>query len=255
MQENRVSSRPRSEKINDDIPFAQRTNPIRRFSSAKVRYLIFSSIFFSISFSIFAFNFWFSSSGLSTVTSNTSKTLENSGEGSLLGHLPYQEASNSDLVTMYPGLKVHKDVLPYLKKMEVAALRDGVDLVFLSGFRSVNLQDQIFYQNKSIRNQIAIQRAKVSAPAGYSEHSTGYAIDIGDRNLRETDFEVEFESTPAFLWLKQNAAKYHFVLSFPKGNVQKISYEPWHWRFEGTVEALKLFESANKLRIEFESTN
>lgn len=239
-------------KINDDIPFAQRTNPIRRFSSAKVRYLIFSSIFFSISFAIFASNFLFSSRSLSNVTP---KILENSGEGSLLGHLPYQEASNSDLVTMYPGLKVHKDVLPFLKKMEAAALRDGVDLVFLSGFRSVNLQDQIFYQNKSIRNQIAIQRAKVSAPPGYSEHSTGYAIDIGDRNMRQTDFEVEFATTPAFLWLMKNAAKYHFVLSFPKGNHQKISYEPWHWRFEGTVEALKLFESANRLRIEYESTN
>ncbi len=239
-------------KIKDDIPFAQRTNPIRRFSSAKIRYLIFSSIFFSISLAIFVSNFLITSRSLSTVAP---KILENSGDGSLLGHLPYKEASNSDLVKMYPGLTVHKEVLPYLKKMEVAALRDGVDLVFLSGFRSVTLQDQIFYQNKSIRNQIAIQRAKVSAPPGYSEHSTGYAIDIGDRQRRETDFEVEFETTPAFLWLKENAAKYHFVLSFPKGNHQKISYEPWHWRFEGTVEALKLFELANRLRIEYGSTN
>ena len=52
---------------------------------------------------------------------------------------------------------------------------------------------------------------------------------------------------PAFEWLINNAAKYHFVMSFPKGNVQGVSYEPWHWRFEGTVEALKKFKKANKL--------
>ena len=64
--------------------------------------------------------------------------------------------------------------------------------------------------------------------------------------MRETDLEVEFESTPAFRWLQKNAARYHFVLSFPKGNTQKVSYEPWHWRFEGTVEALRQFETSNE---------
>ena len=37
------------------------------------------------------------------------------------------------------------------------------------------------------------------------------------------------------------------------GNPQNVSYEPWHWRYEGTVEALKKFEPANKKRIEHQS--
>ena len=114
------------------------------------------------------------------------------------------------------------------------------------GFRSIDLQREIFYGRKAARNQIAIERAKVSAPPGYSEHSTGYAIDLGDGTRRDTDFQVEFESTNAFRWLKDNAAKYHFKLSFPKGNPQKVSFEPWHWRYEGTVEALRKFEKANE---------
>ena len=98
---------------------------------------------------------------------------------------------------------------------------------------------------KSIRNQDATQRARVSAPPGYSEHSTGFAIDIGDATQRETDFETEFENTVAFKWLIKNAAKFHFKLSFTKDN-KYIDYEPWHWRYEGSIEALKVFESSNR---------
>ena len=96
-----------------------------------------------------------------------------------------------------------------------------------------------------MRNQIAAERAKVSAPPGYSEHSTGFAIDIGDAYKRETDFEVEFENTDAFRWLKENAAKYHFKLSFNQNN-KYVDYEPWHWRYEGSIEALKVFEASNR---------
>ena len=98
--------------------------------------------------------------------------------------------------------------------MRKDAKNEGIYLVFLSGYRSINLQNEIFYTLKSKRNQIATERARVSAPPGYSEHSTGFAIDIGDAYKRDTDFELEFENTDAFRWLKKNAAKYHFKLSF-----------------------------------------
>ena len=125
------------------------------------------------------------------------------------------------------------------------AKKEGVYLVFLSGFRSIELQKEIFYSLKSIRSQVAMERARVSAPPGYSEHSTGFAIDIGDALNRETDFEVDFEKTSAFKWLEKNAAKYHFKLSFDKKQTS-VDYEPWHWRYEGSIEALKTFETSNR---------
>ena len=130
--------------------------------------------------------------------------------------------------------------------MQIDAEKEGIFLVFLSGYRSIQLQKEIFYYLKSIRNQIASERARVSAPPGYSEHSTGFAIDIGDATNRETDFEEEFEDTLAFQWLRKNAAKYHFRLSFDKDH-NSVDYEPWHWRYEGSVEALRIFEQSNKL--------
>ena len=164
---------------------------------------------------------------------------------SILGHLPYKEVSKEKLVLIEPNIEVHIDMSESLINMREDAIQDGIYLVFLSGYRSINLQKDIFYSLKSMRNQIASERARVSAPPGYSEHSTGFAIDIGDAYNRETDFEVEFENTDAFRWLKKNAAKYHFKLSFNKNN-KNVDYEPWHWRYEGSIEALKVFEASNR---------
>ena len=163
----------------------------------------------------------------------------------ILGHLPYDEIPKEKLVLIEPNIEVHIDMRDSLLKMRDAAKSDGIYLVFLSGYRSINLQNEIFYSLKSIRNQDAAERARVSAPPGYSEHSTGFAIDIGDATQRETDFENEFENTDAFRWLIKNAAKFHFKLSFTKDN-KYIDYEPWHWRYEGSIEALKVFESSNR---------
>ena len=175
---------------------------------------------------------------------NSSETIQNK---SLLGHLPYPEASKDELILFSPGIYVHKDIYENFKEMQFLAAERGISLQLLSGYRSIELQRDIFYENKSIRNQTAVERSRDSAPPGYSEHSTGYAIDVGDGNYPNTHFEVEFEQTPAFKFIKSFASKYHFVLSFPPNNKQGVTYEPWHWRFEGTVNALRKFEDANRI--------
>ena len=177
--------------------------------------------------------------------SNTAKSSKTEEDMRVLGHFPYQEAAYENLIEIQPNILVHKEIYKSLEEMQNDAEKDGIYLVFLSGFRSIKLQKQIFYSLKSIRNQIASERARVSAPPGYSEHSTGFAIDIGDAYERESDFEESFENTRAFKWLKNNAAKYHFRLSFDKDQTN-VDYEPWHWRYEGSIEALKTFEYSNR---------
>ena len=166
-------------------------------------------------------------------------------DGKILGHFPYKEVEKELLIEVEPNILVHREMYRSLLEMRSDAYKEGVYLVFLSGFRSIKLQNEIFYSIKSLRNQSAFERARVSAPPGFSEHSTGFAIDIGDALKRESDFEVEFENTKAFKWLKQNAAKYHFKMSFDK-NHKNVDYEPWHWRYEGSIEALKIFEASNR---------
>ena len=168
-------------------------------------------------------------------------------DGRLLGHFPYPEAKSSELVDAAPGIGLHRDAAESFLAMQRAAAADGVSLQLLSGFRTLELQKHLFFDVGSERNQSAEQRARVSAPPGFSEHSTGYALDIGDGRSPGTNLSASFDATPAYAWLVENANRYHFTLSFPTGNVQGVNYEPWHWRFEGSAEALKLFEPAHRL--------
>ena len=38
---------------------------------------------------------------------------------------------------------------------------------------------------------------------------------------------------------KRNARSYNFELSFPQNG--EVTFEPWHWRFEGETEAIEQF--------------
>ncbi len=168
-------------------------------------------------------------------------------DGRLLGHFPYPEASQHELVTIAPGLQLRPEAARSLTAMQDAAAGEGVDLVVLSAFRSLAQQEQLFFDIKAQRNQSASDRARVSAPPGFSEHSTGFAVDLGDGRNAATNLSSRFEATEAYRWLDRNAARYHYVRSFPKHNRQGVSYEPWHWRFEGSTEALEMFEPAQRL--------
>ncbi len=229
----------KSSKNEDEIELAVRIFPESKLiKNIKIIHVILSFIIIS-SLSLFVKNLNYLKFSNNAKSSNTEKDLR------VLGHFPYKEASHENLIEIQPNILVHKGMYKSLKEMKDDAEKDGIYLVFLSGYRSIKLQEQIFYSLKSIRNQIASERARVSAPPGYSEHSTGFAIDIGDAYEREADFEESFENTSAFRWLKNNAAKYHFRLSFDKEQTY-VDYEPWHWRYEGSIEALKIFESSNR---------
>lgn len=112
--------------------------------------------------------------------------------------------------------------------MKDAAQRDGVELLMVSAFRSVQRQIEIIQEK--LDNGIAIDAIlEVCAPPGYSEHHTGRAIDI--TCMDEPALEISFEHTRAFLWLKDNAEQFGFLMSYPRDNDAGFQYEPWHWCF------------------------
>ncbi|MEM8828330.1 MAG: M15 family metallopeptidase [Cyanobacteria bacterium P01_G01_bin.19] len=161
----------------------------------------------------------------------------------LLGHLPYDVAPPESLepITSDGRLKMRSAAAKKFIQMQADARAEGINLTAVSAFRTTEVQEQLFFGIKEQRAQDAAKRAEVSAPPGYSEHHTGYAIDIGDANAPSTHVEVEFADTAAFAWLEKNAAKYSFELSFPLDNEQGVSYEPWHWRFVGDRHSLETF--------------
>ncbi|HEY9890029.1 MAG TPA: M15 family metallopeptidase, partial [Candidatus Obscuribacterales bacterium] len=170
-------------------------------------------------------------------------TLEGTERRSLLGHFAYPEATESDLVAIAADrtIRLRPAAATQLDAMVTAAAAEGVYLLPISGFRSVDEQKYLFFDVKAERAQTPKTRAEVSAPPGYSEHHTGYAIDLGDADAPATDLSLTFEDTAAFTWLAANAPRYSFELSFPEGNEQGVQYEPWHWRYVGDSDSLETF--------------
>jgi zinc D-Ala-D-Ala carboxypeptidase len=121
--------------------------------------------------------------------------------------------------------------------LRAAALRDGLVLDAISGYRSHDYQLGIF-ERKRARGLAVDDILTVNAAPGFSEHHSGRALDIGTPG--EPPAEESFERTDAFAWLRENAGGHGFAMSYPRDNPHGIVYEPWHWRYSGSrAEAVR----------------
>jgi D-alanyl-D-alanine carboxypeptidase len=150
-----------------------------------------------------------------------------------VGRPAYAEAD--ELVDVGPNLVGRMQQLTPVaaaswQSMAEAARSDGVTLMLVSGYRSIEYQARLI-RKKIASGQIVSDILKVNAAPGFSEHHSGCAIDIatpGSRPLTE-----EFEQTEAFKWLQQNASEYGFSMTYPRDNAAGFIYEPWHWARPG----------------------
>lgn len=183
----------------------------------------------------------------SLINSRLPKSLQ---EKTSFGHFPFDLNSPERLVEVekYYGRQEYLDreVADVFTQMKADAQKDGVELVLISGFRGMENQTLLFQKQIELKGSKQAA-AQVSAPPGYSEHHTGYALDIGDGKQPSLDLKIEFQSSDAYKWLLGNGYKYGFELSFPPNNIQGISFEPWHWRFIGSPRANKIFKTARQV--------
>jgi D-alanyl-D-alanine carboxypeptidase len=111
-------------------------------------------------------------------------------------------------------------------RMRDAAREAGITLEVVSAFRSADYQLGIL-RRKRERGLPMPEILRVSAAPGYSEHHSGRAVDLTTPGYAA--LEEEFEHSPAFAWLRRNARRFGFRLSYPRRNPHGIAYEPWHW--------------------------
>ena len=112
----------------------------------------------------------------------------------------------------------------------------GKRLYIESGYRSSAYQLYLFVFYLSNHKYSIDETRKFVALPGYSEHGAPkfQAIDfINKDGINGEDNTAEFDVLPEFAWLQKNARRFHFVLSYPKNAPFGITYEPWHWRYEG----------------------
>lgn len=169
----------------------------------------------------------------------------------LFNHLPYKEADSSRLQVAGEFVRgdyrrtesLDLEAANAFIIMVNEAQAQGINLIPISGFRSVAEQQELFARQTE-KYGSAEAAAKLSAPAEHSEHHTGYAMDIGDGDRPEADLSPQFADTAAYQWLLNNAYVFGFEQSFPQGNAQGLNFEPWHWRYVQSERAAKVFESA-----------
>lgn len=145
------------------------------------------------------------------------------------------------LAASHEQMQFREDAADELKKMFDAAAKDGVTLVFGSGYRSYELQKQ-FYD--SYVAQYGEEEAQTfSAPPGTSEHQTGLSFDATHPD-GTCHLDICFETTPQGQWLKENAHTYGFHLRYRKDkqHITTYQYEPWHFRFTGQELATELHQ-------------
>ncbi len=124
-------------------------------------------------------------------------------------------------------------------RLQQAAQKEGVTFQVIWAYRSPILQAEQFEEAKVKHGQRG--GIRWLAPPGFSEHQTGWVLDLGDLSDAEADDNPLFIRTPAYRWLSVHARRFGFELSFPPGNWQGVSHEPWHWRFVASPEAQATF--------------
>ena len=156
-----------------------------------------------------------------------------------------EEDFSLDLVTMednytkVKGAKLNKEAYKAFKQLSDAAKLENLSILNQSAYRSYDRQMTIY--NNYLKTYGLEWTNKWSAKPGHSEHQTGLSLDILTKDIQNLD---EFENTKEFIWMKENAYKFGFILRYPKDGTIKTGYgyEPWHYRYVGIDVAKKIHD-------------
>lgn len=131
---------------------------------------------------------------------------------------------------------MRKDAAAALESMFKGAANSNVKLYGLNGYRSYSTQNSLY--NSACKEHGKNYANRQVALPGASEHQTGLAMDITNKN-----YSTSFETTIEGKWIAKNAYKYGFILRFPYGKESKTgyNYEPWHVRYVGKKAAKDIY--------------
>lgn len=129
------------------------------------------------------------------------------------------------------------------ESMRTAAAEDGIELVAVSGFRSVERQTVIWSRKfiaalgEGLVHKDALAKVlEYSLPPGWSRHHWGTDLDLlpkelgAEARLEVADWSPGQKAYAAGLWLEKRAAEFSFVRAYDidRGGVKP---EPWHWSY------------------------
>lgn len=134
-----------------------------------------------------------------------------------------------------------------LEQLFQSAQEDHIILCGISGYRSYKRQNEIY--TKNIATKGAAYTNQYSAKPGYSEHQTGWSIDVSASCINYR-LDAAFGGTPEGQWLAKHCHLFGFIIRYPenKSEITGYAYEPWHIRYVGVELATYLMK--NELTLE-----
>ena len=115
------------------------------------------------------------------------------------------------------------------EKLSKDAQEKDLTIIAMSTYRSYTYQVNLYNRYKK---QDGEEKADTySGRPGHSEHQTGLAVDVYNKEKGYTNFGT----TKEYEWMMEHAHEYGFILRFPKGkeNETGYTYEAWHFRYVG----------------------
>jgi D-alanyl-D-alanine carboxypeptidase len=138
--------------------------------------------------------------------------------------------SGFSLPTSRSGMKLRSVLIDDLLQLSAACKAAGASLTISSAYRSYATQEALFAADLEKKPKEEVEQ-DLAVP-GHSQHQLGTAIDLGS-------IDTSFDDTPSGRWMRENAWRYGFSLSYPKGGQRITGYtwEPWHFRYVGRAAA------------------
>jgi len=135
-------------------------------------------------------------------------------------------------------LQMTNDAANAFNTMAKDAANQGYNIRAISTYRTYTYQKNLY--NRYVASDGVTKADTYSARPGHSEHHTGLAVDVDNKVKSYTSFG----DTKEFIWMKENAHKYGFILRYTKENEFITGYknEPWHYRYVGIEIATEMKE-------------
>lgn len=185
---------------------------------------------------------WMVNTGLDKPYYTDVKEITNTSEFPLIIN-KYNKLSDNfkpeNLEKLPSGKLATHDTKEAFEKMSQDAQKENLNLIAVSAYRSIEYQKNLY--NTYLKKDSQETVDTYSARAGFSEHHTGRAIDLGDSSANI----VNFENTKESVWINENAYKYGFIVRYKKNttHITGYKYEPWHITYVGTEIAKSMHDN------------
>ncbi len=170
-------------------------------------------------------------------------------------HFPSEEETDAVILSVLQNktksykvnagsMRLHIDTIQAMNRMmdDFYAETGSRDVMVNSAYRSKDGQQRT-YDYYLRQNGEQYTKDHVQLP-GFSEHHTGYAMDLAVFEEYEdgTSAMWSFDGRDKYFWVDKNCAQYGFILRYSasKESVTGIKYESWHYRFVGVANALAI---------------